>query len=259
MPSLAGSHEKLRRAHEQLVALEELFGSFIERQEQVFTTEFERHEGKATGDCVFRISRIAEPPAVWGVLIGEAVHNLRSSLDHLAWALAHRPWRKTQFPMFMRAEDAWSREALSMVKGIPAKYVALMERAQPYNAKGPPVEHVLAVLNHLSNHDKHRLLHTTILSIDTAAPEFVAGQGVAGIEAIALHFGELQDGAEVARVTILANDPAPVMEMKGEFALHVAFADTSSRGQPVNGEPVIHVLVEILKYVRWLVRNFEDA
>ena len=54
---------------------------------------------------------------MWGVLIGEILHNLRSALDHLIWQLviletgAPPTTTKTAFPIFETAAGYKSREA----------------------------------------------------------------------------------------------------------------------------------------------------
>jgi hypothetical protein len=94
-------------------------------------------------------------PDHWPLLLGDAVQNIRNSLDHAVYTTAKGKGR-TQFPIF---EDPCEFQ----VKGgkdiatVPAAIRAIIKQAQPFNTiVGRPSSDALAVLADLSNHDKHR-------------------------------------------------------------------------------------------------------
>jgi hypothetical protein len=64
----------------------------------VVVGEFNRQ----TSEYVIR-GKVTKPTGEIGVIAGDAVHNLRSALDHLAWQLAllntAKPHPRTQFPI----------------------------------------------------------------------------------------------------------------------------------------------------------------
>ncbi|MBK8295135.1 MAG: hypothetical protein IPK93_10315 [Solirubrobacterales bacterium] len=122
----------------------------------LFETDFEViDEGQIR--CVSQAIERIGIPASWSLLAGEAVHNLRSSLDHAVYAHATRNER-SQFPIADTEKDfeEWSGR---MLKGVPRSLREIIERAQPYQHSGGAVwaDH-LRWLRELSNADKHREL-----------------------------------------------------------------------------------------------------
>ena len=97
------------------------------------------------------------------VIVGDFVHNLRSVLDHLAWQLVlvsgGTPSERTQFPIFISERvsggplAAWQR----MTAGMNDLILSEVHRVQPYTAGDNAPFTSLAILNALSNEDKHRL------------------------------------------------------------------------------------------------------
>jgi hypothetical protein len=95
-----------------------------------------------------------EPPMYLGVLVGDFLHNLRCTLDHLVWQLVHlndqEPSERNQFPIFDTVER-YRAKAPVYLAGSPQ---TLIETFQPFHLDGDPRDHMLAVLRRLSNIDK---------------------------------------------------------------------------------------------------------
>jgi hypothetical protein len=127
-------------------------------------------------DPPWRIGRIEIPDAPltqWGVIVGDFAHNLRSALDHLIYQLAilngcDPEKMGTQFPIFITEEDYLrvgnrgrrkgklsSRD--SQLWGVSDAHKTIIDGLQPFEADKPEVT-ALAVLNRMSNRDKHRLV-----------------------------------------------------------------------------------------------------
>jgi hypothetical protein len=119
--------------------------------------------------CRLVVEDFADPSMVddWGLLLGECIHNLRSSLDNLAFALARlrcdppeKP-SKIAFPIFeTRAE--FEKRGRANIDQLPEQAVALIELVQPFqrgNSKegGRPDLDALVHLQRLNNTDKHRV------------------------------------------------------------------------------------------------------
>jgi hypothetical protein len=118
------------------------------------------------------------------VITADAIYNTRSSLDHLMAAMVPANRRaKVMFPVFWRGvwepvvpgenkqrvkdRERWA----SCVKGLPADAVTCLQRLQPPDDGGDEAElHRLAVLNGLSNRDRHQKL---IEKDDLAATESI--------------------------------------------------------------------------------------
>lgn len=105
----------------------------------------------------------------WGLMVGDAIHNMRCALDHLWWQLAidhlgRKPTdaeaRDIQFPIltFSSPEKFRSHRFLRHVGPEAAQRA---EHCQRYDAKDDEVL-LLTVLATLSNRDKHREIHPTL-------------------------------------------------------------------------------------------------
>ena len=97
----------------------------------------------------------------YGGLIGEVVHQLRSSLDHVVWELVPEPKEgRTGLPVF-RQKKRYEERGLAMIEGINDEAAKIIRGLQPF---GPDYEkNLLYLLNELWNREKHRLLVLTFV------------------------------------------------------------------------------------------------
>jgi hypothetical protein len=161
-----GIHAKLDRAEEHLNVLDSLIGFYFAEEPYRISAE-EWTEGDYWHYATYLHVTNFPPDHIWGPIIGDAVHNLRSALDHLAWNLAtdqarvNTP-RGIEFPVILDNPDENAeaggklRRLLSLLR--PETH-ALIDGAQPY--KTGDSHHPLWLLQALWNTDKHRTLHTT--------------------------------------------------------------------------------------------------
>lgn len=115
------------------------------------------------------VEEFKNPPMTddWGLLFGECIHNLRSSLDNLAFALSRvrrdppeRP-SKIAFPIFETKSD-FEKRGRSNIDQLPEDAAALIELIQPFQRDGSaeggnPDRDALIHLQRLNNADKHRI------------------------------------------------------------------------------------------------------
>ena len=94
---------------------------------------------------------------------------------------------------------------------------------QPYNAEKIPANDPLAVLNKLSNLDKHRLLVTTVAAVSEQETWVVSDN--AFIEA-----GPVKHDAKIVALTATPKDPAVKMNVQPKADLEVHVADTGIVG-----------------------------
>ena len=146
---------KLKRADKHLNEIQRKFDNFAARDpyRSVRYTDPER------GYRIYKTQWLRNPPKSVGPVIGDAVHDMRSSLDNLAWALAltktKTPGRQTAFPLFKQRNDGRFKP---MVRDIPDAAQKIIEELQPHNSSDLAGKHPLAVLDYLSNLDKHQVL-----------------------------------------------------------------------------------------------------
>ena len=166
-----GISYKLRRAHEQFESLDAAVKGFLEADPK--TWRVVAHDDPDTRDRIYGIEVIEPPPAVeWGVLTGEIVHNLRSGLDHLAYALclAHTPGktppRATEFPIFWdedRFDDVKPGGGLYKIRGMSWEMQCAIRELQPHQRGEAAKAQSLWLLQEMSNIDKHRHVHLAVI------------------------------------------------------------------------------------------------
>jgi hypothetical protein len=174
------------------------------------------------------VDAIAPPPPVLGVLLGELVHNLRSSLDHLVWQLAlldrEEPFPLLQYPIVSKPED-WLSKAKQQLKDVRAGAVELIEQTQPYHWPHSTKygEHPLAVLRDLSNEDKHRVILSTVMAVAEPKREWITIQHN---EDAAPNFGveftydkRLEIGSRLATINFTPIGPKPSLDV--QYAPHI--------------------------------------
>jgi hypothetical protein len=114
------------------------------------------------------------PPPYLGLILGEVVHDLRSALDQVAWALAEqhagaelenpRVARAISFPITSSSEAFDSHPARPYL--APEAWAAIAP-AQPFQNAGTPRVNPLAIVQEWSNTDKHRVLRPTMGQLRT--------------------------------------------------------------------------------------------
>jgi hypothetical protein len=180
----------------------------------------------------------------WGVMLGDAVHNLRSALDHLIWQLVllntgKKGSRENKFPIESDGRRYWSitKDGNPSVRDRALKNVAdehrlLIDELQPYRTnQGHPVT-VLDTLRDFSNFDKHRLLNPVLFAIDAVGKDALrmltnddAGDQV-GIE---INFFSPHGEAEVLVMDYSCPGENPHVSMDGEPAIGIGFGEARIR------------------------------
>lgn len=134
----------------------------------------ERHV-RSPKEIEFKVTAIENlrPKDEWSLVAGEAIQSLRSALDHAVYAIAKKNRSRCQYPIFIDACEFQVR-GRPLIAGVPKPIRALIEEAQPYKTQpAKPALAPLAILNSLSNLDKHRNLTT----VATAVPFQYIGLG----------------------------------------------------------------------------------
>ena len=173
---LEGVRSKIAHGFEQLEALDRAASEFRTQHPHTIDTDFD-HEA----DCSMAVLRVATLPTRLGIMLGESIQQFRSALDHLAYHLAvvHQPGSKgPNFPIYTD-RDVWTTPVGKKRKSPRDVYLAafgegtltMIERFQPYNAVRPRNDG-LAILQRLSNLDKHEAIHAgyTLVGSVTVRP-----------------------------------------------------------------------------------------
>ena len=154
-----GVRAKMLRAQQQLTCLEgdiTRYGQFVEGQ---ICHEVDVAAGRQT--WVYRGEN--DVPVEFSVRVGEVIHNLRSSLDHLITQLVlengQQPTTRNAFPIF-RSKEQYEKDAKRMLQGLHEAARTRIESLQPFKKHGF-IGSQLWMLHCLSNVDKHLCLNMT--------------------------------------------------------------------------------------------------
>jgi hypothetical protein len=186
-----------------------------------------------------------EVPLRFSILAGEIVHQMRSSLDHLAWLLSSESYRESdgkriEFPVMIETPDkgelARYEKKTNGISSTSAR--ALVKLYQP--CYGPdPLNSPLTIVHDMDRFDKHREL-------------------VLVVPAFKLHFRYDDMLAYIAHKK--AEAPADVLgeleravQMNAQLTRQIAFQHFGTR-EP---EPVIPGLHALLEAVRSVIEAFE--
>lgn len=207
----------------------------------------------------------ASPPLIeWGVWTGECVHNLRSGLDNLAYALArlHRdPPERPQdiaFPIY-REKKKFDENGKRNIAQLPQQAAAVIERIQPFQRDGSPEEGVaendpLLLLQSLNNTDKHRVPSVVLLApaslshfhkIEFRSDEEAAANAPPDLTAWT---GPLKPGV----VLVEMRTKHPIASVKGRSDIHAVVALETEDGP----RPLDQVLKPLLVYTCMIVDQF---
>src|SRR5262249_4018917 len=125
-PRLTGVLAKIERAKKHIRDLDSAIQSFRDTDPYGVRTE----NDSQTGQIIQRIQVRSQVPSTLSLLIGDAVHNLRSALDHLAWQLVEAngdtPTTKTAFPIY-KTLAKYTTESTRRVKGMDPAAVNLID------------------------------------------------------------------------------------------------------------------------------------
>lgn len=250
-PSLAGCREKQRRGLEHLRDLDSAIADWIgepgvEPKPYRLSGEF-RPE---SGEYVFEgelLKPIDDDALKWGVILGDALHNLRSALDQLIAQLVllntgKRSTSANAFPICDTGATYWSigkkgepSKRETTLKGISDTHKALIDEMQPYRTRIPPSAiHALSALRDLSNRDKHRLIHLTAFAVDFRSKEALDDLFIANADAgerVSTFFAPLRYGqkTDVFRVKYSCPGPNPDVEAKKDPPLGIGVSESRAR------------------------------
>jgi hypothetical protein len=273
------SVNKVDRAGEHIEQLRRLVQAWFRRDSYTIVSE----RDAKTGYTVAR-AKISEPPSPAIALVaGDAAHNLRSALDHLALRLnlaynisqlpegeieklSEFPILDTEFdrsgqPRFRRLQQGGAKKrqpapksGLAKLLGAHPEAIQAIEDIQPYKRGKQFASDPLWMINELDRIDKHRRPNLTayagaFLGIGPAkVPKLPAKTDFDWTATLiphkVSHKGPVEDGTEIAAVTVNGANVAL------HFAQSIAFNEATIA--PASSD-LIDVLEDLRDYVRGTV------
>ncbi|WP_281876941.1 hypothetical protein [Nocardia sputorum] len=152
---IASARHKLDRAAHHINDLEQKVSIFAHDHPVEIEVKW-KHSTKQSGeiDCEAVAKTVpTEVPDAWSLITGDALTNLRATLDHAVHPHGRNfPTRKSQFDR--------NGNVVSIRTIFNPTVTAVAEKHQPYHASDPDL-HPLGILCDLVNEDKHRQLLVT--------------------------------------------------------------------------------------------------
>jgi hypothetical protein len=255
---------KLARANSQVRTLADQISGWVSTNP--IKTRCELREGRLGFRLIIEPFSEAAPLDDWGVLVGECVHNLRSSLDNLAFGLARlrqdpptNP-AAVHFPIYQNKSAFGKRDRVRQsLDQMPTQAASLIELLQPFQRDRPEVEgspetDALALLQWLNNTDKHRVPSVVLVAPTEVhhsfSVEFHSEEHAhANVPPDAtVWFDTLQPGV----VLVEQKTNQPIAEVTANYHVEAIVAIQIIH----NRVPVVRVLSELSYYTGLVVEQF---
>lgn len=223
--ALSGLQNKLDRAKHHVAEISSIVEDITSGYSRAVT-----EAGQDGGVIRYELRGVPVVPVELSAMVGDALHNMRSVLDHLAWELVLRhggtPTRRTSFPILTRRPGG--AEPPRIEGGIGDEARTLLDEVQPYHWRDEgedPQIHPLEVLRYLNNIDKHNQLLLGVVVLSGASwssgPDTTASFQRAPGRALA-------DGDMVGSLTVAPADAA-VHDLQLDFRVRLVETSEASR------------------------------
>ena len=235
-PDLESARVKLNRAREHAQMLQAEQKVYFKGERQPFSSRLELDPDH--GDRILGIvDTVEDPPAFFSAILGDAISNLRSALDHIAWQLFKhgrtpdlKPGqeRRVQFPICDTVTE-FDAEIGTRIPGIDTTvHESVVRRYQPYSRGRLAAGHPFAKLRELSNTDKHRNVHLTFWCASRAVFEISthpAGCLIEGIHPLLDLNDPLKVETPLFYVVVADRSKCRGMYVQSRTSLSIAFDD----------------------------------
>jgi len=255
---------KLERANEHLFKLKEFWDGFVD--DGAYPVRFQDMPYGKTYRLYY-LGAVAPIPADVPLVTGDAIQNLRSALDHLAYRLvcvgtqSSGPFDRVYFPIGERAREFKARIRAIRKCLTPDAVKALTEIEAYPGGKGESLWHIHC----LNNIDKHRLLLTVTSqnrfhSMSPAEIAYIRSKFLKPLENVPEANAPkmfLKSGRrQLSLVTGNVLEFLPISEVHENmhFPIEVAFGEP----QIVKGKPVLEMLHQVADGIRNIFMTFDQ-
>lgn len=227
------------------------------------------HTDAHTGRTEVRAEISKPPPPEVALIMGDAVHAIRASLDHLALELAvafHSPSavpsdieENSEFVIVGDADETrgahlFQSAAGRKLKGIDPKAREAIKGIQPYHRKTAFAQDPLWMIHELDRIDKHRRLNLTTYALGSVAINPPRGSTTMQIGELHIehagHDGPVNDGDVVAAYTIRNSN------LQIDFTRDISLAEPSLPERVSVVEAVAALRIYVMDEVFPLLRQF---
>jgi hypothetical protein len=242
-----GIRLKIERAKQHIRDLDAAISAFL--RDHPYTLGAKPHPMSQIRHTTLYVAEVKAVPDDISLIIGDAIHNLRSALDYLMWQLVEAaggtPGKSIYFPISETAQQYQSTIGNREIQKISPSALDIIESVQPYVTH----DQTLWLIHQLDIVDKHRLLLTIVAAMDKWGVEFATK----GPE---LWFNEhrivpLVAGNEITNIPTSTYNRQAHEDFK--LGLDIAFGES----EIPEGELVLHTLNKMADFVSGLVAMFD--
>jgi hypothetical protein len=152
---------------------------------------------------ILKVVKLQSFPDEFALAVGDAMHNLRSALDHVVYACAAQPLtskeeRSIQFPL-TSSRKAFLQRRNDCLPKVPTTARRLVDRFQPHHRKKWPENRLLGQLQAVDNWDKHRRLSITATHVKRSELQVNLISGEAHVTKQVTYSGRVKVGTVLAR------------------------------------------------------------
>jgi hypothetical protein len=249
MDRLIGVHLKVERAKKHIRDLDITIRAFCDSEPYILGVQDEPD----ISHIAIHVESVEPVPSEVSVIIGDAIHNLRSSLDHLMWQLVEAgggfPNTDTYFPISENDPEKGAQQYASAIgkgeiKKIPIGAEKVLRSIQPYVTGDSTLWHI----HDLDRVDKHRLMLTVTMQTKSWGIDIVGKEFMVPLEI----FGRPLVAGKKVYMTPISNDEKR-RNQKVKLGLDIAFGQS----EVVRGKPVLETLNGMAGLVSQLIPKFE--
>jgi hypothetical protein len=235
---------KIERAKKHISDLETLISDFLSRDFYTLGTKQKPH----ISHVAYYVTSVDPLPEDIPLILGDALHNLRSTLDHLFWQLVEAnggtAGTTTQFPITKTVQQynsAFGIREITQIRSKTPKAVDILRDVQPYRTTDDTLWH----LHRLDIEDKHRL----IIPVACASDSW-------GLKRENVWLGDLSGSFHIELGEELLNIPVNTHQKAGDnikFGVDVTFRNS----EIVGCKSVLETLHNMADSVETVIAQFE--
>jgi hypothetical protein len=238
---ISGIRLKIERAHKHIGDLNAVISDFLGTD---FYSLGTKHKPEI-GQVAYYVTGVRHLPDEIPAVLGDAIHNLRSALDHLAWQLVEvcgqQPGTATKFPITKTRQQYDSAFGEREIAQLWPTVVELLRVVQPYRTTDDTLWH----LHRLDIHDKHRLIIPVACALDSW-----------GLKEPRVWLGDLSQSFRIKLGEELLSIPTSTYAQYHEninFKTDIAFEDL----EIASGNSVLETLHNMADSVETVITQFE--
>jgi hypothetical protein len=244
-----GARSKVKWADKHIEHFNGVLNAFLKTNFYVFDIEY---YGPGDHGVILKLTRDA--PCELPLILGDAIHNLRSALDlayvELITRVGSKPTKWTTLRVWENRKKLVDSLSERVLKGAPDVIAVLADTIKAYQGG----DRVLSALNSLDISDKHILLipvfavtAVTGLSCDVV----FEGGGRFSME-------NCNAGVQQGRILRMVNLPPGgkfELKSKGQPTIQVQFGN----GTGLEGQPIVPTLTQFSQLVAGIIQVFENT